>query len=167
MAYLREISDIMKKYYIILAIIIASSIVVTASFLWINQQPTPASSHEQSTTLSHVYHIGDQIPNTYYTFGGFISGPDVEGGIGFSPQPTPPFPIVLSAIFKLNAAGESFNQSPGLHIVYGQEDDFMLNPSGNTTTLSGFPDLDNSDLIQFYTIVAYNVHAQTITMVYG
>jgi len=101
----------MKKCYIILAII-AASIVITATFLWINQQSTPTSVH--------VYHIGDQIPNTFYTFDGFISGPDIVAGMGVSPQPTPPFPIVWSAIFKLNASGESYDQSPGLHLVFGQ-----------------------------------------------
>jgi hypothetical protein len=69
---------------------------------------------------------------------------------------------VLYVVFKLNAAGESANQSPGVHISYPAQDVIYLNPNGNTTTDLG-DRLDN----QFYTIVAYNVDAQTVTMVYG
>ena len=153
----------MKKYYVILAIV-ASLIVVTATFLWVNEQPAPTSSNEP--TLAHVYHKGDQIPNTLYIFDGFISGPDVEGGIGFSPQPTSSPTIVLSVVFKLNAAGEYANHLPGTHFVFGQEEIFQLNPTGNSTA-SGLTYYGNTEGNPFYTIVAYNVKVETITMVYG
>ena len=145
----------MKKYYLILAIV-ALSIIITATFLWSNGQPNQQSGH--------VYHKGNQIPNTVFTFDGFtyMSPPVGTPPIGSSPLPTSSPTPVLYVVFKLNAAGESANQSPGVHISYPAQDVIYLNPNGNTTTDLG-DRLDN----QFYTIVAYNVDAQTVTMVYG
>jgi hypothetical protein len=145
----------MKKYYVILAIV-ASSIIITATFLWSNEQPTLQSAP--------VYHKGDQIPNTVFTFDGFTQNYTPVGipPMGSFPLPTSSTTLMLCAVFKLNAAGESVNQSPGIHISYPAQDVISLNPIGNTTTDLG-DRLDN----QFYTIVAYNVDAQTVSMVYG
>ncbi len=62
---------------------------------------------------------------------------------------------MLCAVFKLNAAGEAANKSPGVHISYPTQDVIYLNTNGNTTTDLG------------YTIVAHNTNDQTISMVYG
>ncbi len=145
----------MKKYYVILAIV-ALSIIVTAAFLWINEQPTPTSAH--------VYHKGDQIPNTVFTFDGFTYQYPPLGTppMGSSPLPTSSPTLMLCVVFKLNAAGASANKSPSTHISYPTQDVIYLNPNGNTTTDLG-DSLDN----QFYSIVAHNVNAETISMVYG
>ena len=146
----------MKKLFYVLLAIVASSIIITATFLWSNEQPTPQSAP--------VYHKGDQIPNTVFTFDGFTYNypPIGTPPMGSSPLPTSSPTLILCAVFKLNAAGESANQSPGIHISYPTQDVIYLHPNGNTTT-----DLGNGLDNQFYTIVAYNVNAQTISMVYG
>jgi hypothetical protein len=145
----------MKKIFYVILAIVASSI-VTATFLWSNGQPTQQSAP--------VYHKGDQIPNTVFTFDGFTYNypPIGHPPMGSSPLPKPSPTLMLCAVFKLNAAGEAANQAPGTHIAYPTQDVISLNPNGNTTTDLG-SGLDN----QFYTIVAYNENAQTISMVYG
>jgi len=151
----------MKKYYVILAIVIvaivSSSIIAVAAFLWNDEQPKV----QQAT---HVYHKGDQIPDTVFTFDGFTNQYPPVGTppMGSSPLPTSSPTLMLCVVFKLNAAGQSANQSPGTHISYPTQEVMFLNRNGNTTTDLG-DSLDN----QFYTIVAYNVNAQTVTMVYG
>lgn len=142
------------KYYVKLAIVASSIIVilVAATLLWSNEQST-----QQST---HVYHKGDQIPNTVFTFDGFTYQYPPHGlpPMGSTPQPTPAPTLMLCANFKLNAAGELANQAPGTHISYPSEDVISMNLNGNTTI-----SLNN----QPYTIVAYNEHAQTISIVPG
>jgi hypothetical protein len=144
----------MKKSYVIIAVVV-SLIIITAAVFW---------SYEQPNSPNNVYHKGDQIPNTVFTFDGFTYRYPPVGTppMGSSPLPTPSPTIMLCVVFKLNAAGETVNQSPGIHISYPTQDVIYLNPDGNTTTGLG-DSLDN----QFYTIVAYNVNAQTVTMVYG
>jgi hypothetical protein len=144
----------MKKYYFLLVVVIALLLIIIAAFLWSNQQLSPQSGH--------VYHKGDQIPNTVFTFDGFTyrSPPVFTPPYGSSPPPYDPTPL-LCVVFKLNSAGVSANQASGIHISYPTEDVISLSTKGNTTTDLG-DSLDN----QFYTIVAYNEVAQTITMVY-
>jgi hypothetical protein len=141
----------MKEYYAKLAIVASSIVVilVAATFLWRNEQSTPQSTY--------VYHKGDQIPNTVFTFDGFthMYPPHDTPPLGSSPPPASSPTLMLCVVFKLNAAGEAANQSPGTHISYPTQDVIYLNSKGNTTTDLG------------YTIVAYNLGAQTISMVPG
>jgi len=142
----------MKKYYVKLAIVASSIIVIliAATLLWSNEQST-----QQST---HVYHKGDQIPSTFFTFDGFTYQypPHDTPPMGSTPLPTSSPTLMLCVVFKLNAAGEAANKAPGTHISYPSADIITMNPNGNTTI-----SLNNQD----YTIVAYNDHAQTISMV--
>ena len=144
----------MKKSYVAIAVVV-SLIIITVAVFW---------SYEQPKSPINVYHKGDQIPNTVFTFDGFtyMYPPVGTPPMGSSPLPMPSPTLRLCVVFKLNAAGESANQSPGTHISYPTQDVIYLNPNGNTTTDLG-DRLDN----QFYTIVAYNVDAQTVSMVYG
>ena len=145
----------MKKYYIIILAFAALLSILTAVFFL---------SYEQPEQPIHVYHKGDQIPNTVFAFDGFTYRYPPVGTppMGSFPLPTSSLTLVLCVVFKLNAAGVSANQSPGIHIVYPTQDVIYLNPNGNTTTDLG-DSLDN----QFYTIVSYNLLRQTISMVYG
>ena len=138
----------MKKYYAILIVAIALSLSITMAFLWSNEQSGPQSVH--------IYHKGDQIPDTVFTFDGFIyMPPPVHTPLyGSSPMPTSNSNLVLNVVFKLNTDGESANESPGIHVSYPSQSVMYLNPYGNTTTDLG------------YTILAYNEAAQTISMVY-
>jgi len=144
----------MKKSYVAITVIV-SLIIITAAVFW---------GYEQPKSANNVYHKGDQIPNTVFTFDGFTYRYPPVGTppMGSSPLPTLSHAPMLCVVFKLNAAGESANKSPGIHISYPTQDVISLNTKGNTTTDLG-DNLDN----QFYTIVAYNVDAQTISMVYG
>jgi hypothetical protein len=148
----------MRKYYIILAVvaIVAASSIASAAFFWRTGQSTQNSAH--------VYHVGDQIPNTYFTFDGFTyMYPPISHPLpGTTPNPTTSPTQELCVVFKLNAAGEAANQASGTHISYPSQDVITMNPNGNTKTDLG-DKLDN----QFYTIVAYNLADQTISMVYG
>jgi hypothetical protein len=139
----------MKKYYVILAIAASLSILTPAVFLSVGP---------------HIYHNGEQIPGTMFTFDGFTyQYPPVSHPMpGESPTPTSSPALELCAVFKLNVAGESANQAPGTHISYPTSDIVYLNPNGNTKTDLG-DKVDN----QFYTIVSYNLADQTISMVYG
>jgi hypothetical protein len=143
-----EISDTMKKYYVILVVVIALSLITTAAFWWSNEQ--------SAQQLVHIYHKGDQIPDTVYTFDGFTYMPPTSHTppYGSSPMPTNSSGPSLAVVFKLNAEGESDNQSPGIHVSYPAQIVMNLNLAGNTTTDLG------------YTIVAYNEAAQTISMVH-
>jgi hypothetical protein len=149
----------MKKYYVILAIVIvaivSSSIIAVSAFLWNDEQPVQQAMH--------VYHKGDQVPDTVFTFDGFTNQYPPVGTppMGSSPLPTCSPTLMLCVVFKLNDAGASANQSPGIHISYPTQEVISVNRNGNTTTDLG-DKLDN----QFYTIVAYNVNAQTVTMIY-
>ncbi len=144
----------MKKSYVAIPVVV-SLIIITAAVFW---------SYEQPKSPINVYHKGDQIPNTVFTFDGFkcMYPPVGTPPLVSSPLPIPSPTLMLCVVFKLNSAGESANQSPGIHISYPTQDVLFLNLIGNTTTDLG-DSLDN----QFYTVVAYNVDAQTVTMVYG
>jgi hypothetical protein len=149
----------MKKYQVILGTIaiVAALTILLVAFFWGGEQPTQQ--------LGHVYHVGNQIPNTYFTFGGFkYQYPPIgHPQLGSTPEPTTSPTMVLCAVFNLNAAGEAANKAPDTHhSVYPSAEIMTLNPKGNTTT-----DLGSNLEGQFYTIVAYNEKDQTITMVYG
>ena len=138
----------MKKYYTILIVAIALLLIATVAFLFNDKQP--------AQQLVHIYHKGDQIPNTVYAFDGFtyMPPPVHTPPYGSSAMPTSSSNLVLYVVFKLNADGLADNQSPGIHVSYPAQIVMNLNLVGNTTTDLG------------YTIVAYNEAAQTVSMVY-
>ena len=99
----RHISDRMKKSYVAIAIVVLLIIIATAVF-W---------SYEQPKSSIAVYHKGDQIPNTVFTFDGFTYQYPPVGTPPMGSSPLPSSTLILCVVFKLNAAGESANQSPG------------------------------------------------------